>query len=115
MNWYKKAQKETSDLTKEELRDYEFEAAEWGHSITPKRSFEKKEEGGYETLADLATYDDQWRFYNVLGKGWEGHWEGVGSSLYLADKIKRGEKISIHRASDSGGILLGRELVHRYT
>jgi len=107
MSWYKKSQ-DYSKLSKEELSQYEFSAAEWGHSITPKRAFEKRNEGGFETLADLASYSDQWRFYNALGKGWEGHWEGrVRPSLHLTGKIKNGDKITIYRASDTGGILPG--------
>jgi len=107
MNWYKKAQKDISELSKEELKNFEFPAAEWGHSITPKKALEKRDINDFETLADLSTYQDQWRFYDALGKGWESHWENVQPSLHLINKIKNGDKITVYRASNTGGILPG--------
>lgn len=107
MNWYKKAlKKDYPDLTKEQLEKYEFEHPQSG-SITPKRAFEKRQEGEWESLYDLSQYPDQWNFLNALGKGWEGHWEGVGASLYLINKIKSNSPINIYRASNTGGILPG--------
>lgn len=106
MNWYEKAQYET--LTPEELRNYEFDAAEWGQSITPQKAFDKREdEDDIETLADIASYDDPWRLGNILGKGLEGHWENVVPSIHLIPAIKRGDLIEVFRASQQGGILPG--------
>jgi len=108
-NWYKIAQeKDISLLTKEELLQYEFPNSGSGHSLTPKRIFEMKKNRENETLADLASYPDQWRFYEVLGKGWEGHFgQEVVPSLHLIDKIKNGQEITVYRASKEGGILPG--------
>ena len=110
MNWYKKAQYET--MSPEELEKYEFDDAKWGHSITPKDAFEKRENKNqdkdqFESLYDLATYGDTWRLNNALGKGWEGHWDNVKPSTYLISKIKNGDLITIYRASKEGGILPG--------
>jgi len=106
MNWYKKSQIEK--MTPEELREYEFDAAEWGHSITPKNAFDKREnEDEFETLADIASYNDTWRLNNILGKGWEGHWENVRPSTYLIPAIKQGQPITIYRAGNQQGILPG--------
>ena len=107
MNWYKKAQ-DYSKMTKEELSQFEFPAAEWGHSITPKDALKKRENKDFETLYDLSTYDDLWRFYESLGKGWEGHWDNkVRPSLHLVNQIKNNEPIMVYRASNMGGILPG--------
>ena len=110
MNWYKKAQ-DYSKLTKEELANLEFPVIEGGHSITPKDALERRKNKDFETfetLYDLATYDDPWRFYESLGKGWEGHWDNkVTPSLHLINKIKNNEPIMIYRASNMGGILPG--------
>jgi len=94
-------------MSKEELEQYEFPAAEWGHSITPKKAFEKRKNKDFDTLYDLSQYPDQWNFLNALGKGWEGHWENTRPSLHLIDKIKQNQPITIYRASDTGGILPG--------
>lgn len=106
--------------TPEELSKMEFDVPEGGSSITPKRSFEwrdqmaKGPEEGHETLADLASYDDQWRFENVLGKGWESCSE-TPNSLGLAPAIKAGRKIKVFRATDTGGILPGAYVTESLT
>ena len=92
--------------TPEELAETEFAVPEGGHSITPKRAFEWRntminEPGSdHETLADLASYSDQWRFEEALGKGWE-HF--CPNSLALAPAVKSGKQIKIFRASNVGG------------
>ena len=107
----------TVPATPEELRNLEFDVPNGGHSITPKKSFDWRDEmdeekgsgeSGHETLADLASYPDKWRLENVLGKGWEKSFEGtVPASLGLIPEIKAGRKIRIFRATDVGGIFPG--------
>ena len=107
MNWYKISQEETP-MSMEELRQHEFEGHEWGHSITPKRALDKRDdEDEFETLHSIAEHNDTWRLNNVLGKGWEGHWDGVSSSVHLIPLIKANQPIPVFRSSDIGPILPG--------
>lgn len=101
--------------TPEELSEMEFDGIEGsGHSITPKQSFEWRnmmsegpESSGHETLADLASYDDQWRLEDALGKGWDASFDGTPNSLSIIPAIKANSKIRVFRATEHGGILPG--------
>jgi predicted nucleotidyltransferase/8-oxo-dGTP pyrophosphatase MutT (NUDIX family) len=103
----------TLPATPEELASMDIDVPASG-SISPRRSFEWRAEmgegagaSGHETLADLASYDDQWRFEDVLGKGWDRSLDGVPGSLHLKDAIKAGRKIRVFRAATIGGIMPG--------
>lgn len=105
MNWYKKAKQE---MTPEELRNYEFEGAGSGHSITPKKALDYRDgKDEFETLYDISNYDDQWRLYNALGQGWSGHWGKVRPSIHLIPKIKSNQPITIYRVSNQNSIFPG--------
>jgi hypothetical protein len=96
--------KEPWQMTKEEFRNWEFPVPPGGSSKTPKMVFNWRRDE-YETLADLANYDDD-RLNEVLGKGW-AHSTGIMNSLYLIPYIKQGKLITVYRASDVGDIIPG--------
>lgn len=88
--------------TVEEFKNWDFSVPEGGASTTPKKVFSWKREE-YETLHDLATQGDEYRFKEALGKGWSD-WK---PSLHLAEKVKRNEPITIYRVSEEGPIIPG--------
>jgi len=89
-------------MTLEEFKNYDFETPVGGGSVKPSTIWKwrkgKPEEVG-ETLADLATHTDDFRFKEVLGKGWEHEWK---NSLSLENDIKQGKEITIWRARPKG-------------
>jgi len=88
------AVKEVWEMTKEELKNLEIPVPEGGASKSPKTVFSWKP-GEYETLHDVSQSEDEFRFNEILGKGWEGK-----ASLHLKPKIKNNEPITVYRASD---------------
>ena len=52
----------------------------------------------------MANREDQWYINEALGKRWERDWR---PTTRLIPKIRRGEKITIYRASDIGDIIPG--------
>lgn len=94
--------KQPWQMTKEELKQWEFDVPAGGGSKSPKTVLNWKRDE-YETLADLAKQDDKYRFHESLGKGWND----IPHSAYLIPKIQRGDKITIYRSSDTGDIVPG--------
>ena len=85
-------------LSKKEFRNLDFEMPTGGSSWTPKRIFDMIERGDeYETLYDLSTFEDQWRFKEAMGKGWSDlgkiHWN-------LFSPIRKNLPIPIFRSTD---------------
>lgn len=95
------APKPEGGITKEELRNLDFKTREGGSSISPKRAFDFRDAKNtdpnkeWESLADLASYQDDFRFKETLGYGFERE---VPNSLSLRQKIKKGEKLKVYRA-----------------
>jgi hypothetical protein len=89
-------------MTKEELYKWDFPVPQGGSSKTPKTVLNWKPDE-YETLADLAKQEDEWALNEVLGKGWKD----TPQTGYLKPAIKRGDKITIYRAADTGDIIPG--------
>ena len=95
--------KEPWEMTREEIKNWDFEVPEGGASKTPKTVFSWKKED-YETLYDLSQYKDKFRYNEVLGKGWEHEWK---PSFYLKEKIEKNQPITIYRASEYRDIIPG--------
>jgi len=91
------------EMTKDEIRKWDFPVPEGGASKTPKTVFSWKKED-YETLYDLSKQKDQFRFNDVLGKGWEHEWK---SMLHLKPKIIKNQPITIYRATEYDYIIPG--------
>ena len=95
--------KEPWEMTKEEIRNWDFPVPEGGASMTPKTVFSWGKED-YETLYDLSKQKDQFRFNEVLGKGWEYAWKPM---LHLKPKIVKNRPITIYRATEYDYIIPG--------
>jgi hypothetical protein len=89
--------KRISDMTKDEIRNWEFPVPEGSSSVTPKTVFSWID-GEFETLHDLSTYSDKFRFEESLGKGWERE---NRNTLNLRKAIINDEPITIYRATDT--------------
>jgi len=96
-------EKEPWAMTKDEIRKWDFPIPKGGASKTPKTVFSWEKED-YETLYDLSKQKDQFRFNEVLGKGWEHEWK---SMLHLKPKIIKNQPITIYRATEYDYIIPG--------
>lgn len=94
--------KEPWQMTKAEIKNWEFDVPAGGASKTPKTVLNwRKDE--YETLYDLSQQDDTFRLNEVLGKGWTD-WRPM---LSLIPAIKANEPITVYRVSEEGDIIPG--------
>ena len=84
--------------------------------MSPKTAFDVYESGDFETLYDVAHYQDQWRFQEILGRGIDRDWPAnreipVGprakNIAELIQRIKSNQDIRVYRISDIGAILPG--------
>lgn len=96
-------EKEPWMMTKDEIRKWDFPVPEGGASMTPKTVFAWQKED-YDTLYDLSKQKDQFRFNEVLGKGWEYEWKPM---LHLKGKIGKNQPITIYRATEYDYIIPG--------
>lgn len=95
--------KEPWMMTKDEIREWDFPVPKGGASMTPKTVFSWAKED-YKTLYDLSKQKDQFRFNEVLGKGWEHEWKPM---LHLKGKIAKNQPITIYRATEYDYIIPG--------
>jgi len=95
--------KEPWEMTKDEIRNWDFHVPIGGASMTPKTVFSWAKED-YETLYDLSKQKDSFRLNEVLGKGWEHEWKPM---LHLKLKIVKDQPITIYRATEYAYIIPG--------
>lgn len=95
--------KEPWEMTKDEIRNWDFPVPVGGASMTPKTVFSWARKD-YETLYDLSKQKDPFRFNEILGKGWEHEWK---SMLHLKPKIIKNQPITIYRATEYNYIIPG--------
>lgn len=99
----KKGPKQPWEMTREELKNWDFKTPVGGASKSPKTVFSWDRED-IETLADIAKYDE-WRLDEALGAHITSK---IPKTLKLKPAIKKGKPIKIYRAAQrEQGIIPG--------
>lgn len=83
--------------TPQEFRRWDFWVPSGGSSYSPARAFDMRERGEFETLYDIAYYDDKRRFFDSVRES--------GTRPFI-DKILANKPIRVYRTGIAGRFIL---------
>jgi hypothetical protein len=88
-------------MTLEELLAWEIDST---YSVSPDAAFDYRNDEELWTLDKVSVGDQQLFIDEALGRRWSHEWK---PTTHLAERIRRGEKITVYRSSDVGDIIPG--------